>query len=751
VTKQKPAAHKFSKTLELKAHEYVKEENKKLLLAPLQSLSIFAAAAGIVALIFEVIYFSEHSTQLYISRVTSIAVAFFMLIISNTKLGKNHPTLFVHILLLSIIMSFGVMIYLEPKTVVFNSHIISLIIFTAALFLSWEVSNQIVVAVYYNIVFITSIVLSSTPSALPHLIESVVLLLIISVIAVVASYINYRLRHDSFLKAYEVQLSEKKYRNLFENSAEGIFQISSKGKLEIVNPAFTKMLGYQNDDEITKVNFIDNLFKRKADWELLSKLLEKQGKVRNYRVLFNKKDGTEITVRLNVRLNYDEEMGGTVYEGSMQDITQQVQAEMERQKALDALRHEKMKSDIAARKAQQESSYKTKFLANMSHEVRTPMNSVMGFLTLIENDLFESKEELKGFARDAKMAAESLLDIINNILDISKIEAGKMELDEVDFSIHEEIHKVFSIIGQAAKQKGIFLESEIDEKLPSIIFGDSTRYRQIILNLVNNAVKFTDEGKVSVKVLVNSISGFDVEIKTIIEDTGHGIPSDRISLLFEPFVQVRNKKGTKEGTGLGLVIAKEFVKLMGGEIDVESKVGSGSRFYFTVKMRLKGETDVIEGTPTDESTELLNEIILIDEAKTENSHTETSLQKKILLVEDNPISQNLELKILREVGYNVEAVSSGQEAIDAVESGLFKLVLMDVEMNDMDGLTATKKIRSIPGSIGKIPIIAVTAHSSMKDREKCLAAGMNDYIAKPINIHFLKLTIDQWLNTSPNE
>lgn len=199
------------------------------------------------------------------------------------------------------------------------------------------------------------------------------------------------------------------------------------------------------------------------------------------------------------------------------------------------------------------------------------------------------------------------------------------------------------------------------------------------------------------------------------------------------------------------MIAKEFVKLMGGEIDVESKVGSGSRFYFTVKMRLKGETDVIEGTPTDESTELLNEIILIDEAKTENSHTETSLQKKILLVEDNPISQNLELKILREVGYNVEAVSSGQEAIDAVESGLFKLVLMDVEMNDMDGLTATKKIRSIPGSIGKIPIIAVTAHSSMKDREKCLAAGMNDYIAKPINIHFLKLTIDQWLNTSPNE
>lgn len=749
MAKEKTSTHKFSKTLELKVHQYVKEENKKLLLAPLQSLSIFAAAAGIVALIFEVIYFSEHSTQLYVSRVSSIVVAFLMLIISNTKLGRNYPTLFVHILLLSIIMSFGVMIYLEPKTVIFNSHVISLIIFTAALFLSWEVSNQIVVAVYYNIVFLTSIVLSSSPNALPHLIESVVLLLIISVIAVVASYINYRLRHDSFLKAYEVQLSEKKYRNLFENSAEGIFQITAKGKLETVNPAFVKMLGYQNDDEIKRINFIDNLFKRKADWELLSKLLEKQGKVRNYRVLFNKKDSSEITVRLNVRMNNDEESDGIFYEGSMQDITQQVQAENERQKALDALRHEKMRSDIAARKAQQESSYKTKFLANMSHEVRTPMNSVMGFLTLIENDLFESKDELKSFAGDAKMAAESLLDIINNILDISKIEAGKMELDESDFDLKDEIHKVFSIVGQAAKQKGILLEREIDDRLPDVIFGDSTRYRQIVLNLINNAVKFTDEGKVSIKVIVNSISGFDIEIKTIIEDTGHGIPSDRINLLFEPFVQVRNKKGMKEGTGLGLVIAKEFVKLMGGEIDVESKVGSGSKFYFTVKMRLKGSVDIVESDVKVEE-EIEPTVIFLEDNEHIAKPKEVESQKKILLVEDNPISQNLELKILREVGYNVEAVSSGQEAIEAVETGMFKLVLMDVEMNDMDGLTATRKIREIPGELGKIPIVAVTAHSSMKDREKCLASGMNDYIAKPINIHFLKLTIDQWLNTSLN-
>ncbi|MCX7798141.1 MAG: ATP-binding protein [Melioribacter sp.] len=732
-----------SKTLELKVQGFIKEENKKQLLSPFRSLATFTAAAGIVALIFEVLYFSEHSVQLYISRVASVLIAFILLIVSNSKFGKNHPVLLVHILLLSIVASFGVMTYLEPHTLVFNSHIISLIIFTAALFLSWEVKNQIIVAIYYNLVFIASIIFNNPSiSSIPNMIESIVLVLIISVMAIVASYINYRLRHEALLKSYEVILSEKKFRNLFENSTEGIFQILPSGKFTAVNPAFVKLIGYTNEDDVYKLNFIDDLFKRKADWDLLHKLLEKQGKVRNYRVHFQKKDGSEITVRINIRISYDEDEDITYYEGSVQDITQQVQAENERQKALEALRQEKLKSDIAAQKAQQESSYKSKFLANMSHEVRTPMNSVMGFLTLIENDLFESKEELKSFARDARLAAESLLDIINNILDISKIEAGKMELDINEFNIRDEIHKVYSIMGQAARQKGIELEEEVDHEIPEKIYGDSTRYRQIVLNLVGNAVKFTDEGKVKITVKLNSRTINTVEILTSVEDTGHGIPPEKIPFLFEPYVQVRSKKDKKEGTGLGLVIAKEFVKLMGGDIKVESKPGLGSKFYFNAFFRLsppdKIEEEKIETPLAKESQK--EELVIEDAKKFEQK------KKKLLLVEDNPISQNLETKILREVGYDVDAVSNGQDAIDAIKTGQYDLVLMDIEMTDMDGITATKKIREIPGDIGKIPIIAVTAHSSMKDREKCLAAGMNDYIAKPINIHFLKLTIDQWLN-----
>jgi PAS domain S-box-containing protein len=548
------------------------------------------------------------------------------------------------------------------------------------------------------------------------------------------------------MKSFQVSQSEKKFRNLFENSAEGIFQFTREGKFLIVNSALSKLLGYSNEDDIRKSSLSTDIFKRKGDWELLSKLLEKQGRVRNYRVPFKKKDGTEITIRMNVRITDEDDDGLIFYEGSLQDITQQVQAEIEKQKALDALRQEKVKSDSAAKKAQQESSFKSKFLASMSHEVRTPMNSVMGFLTLIENDLFESKEELKSFSRDARLAAESLLDIINNILDISKIEAGKMELDEIEFNLRDEISKAISIIGQTVKSKGLQLETGIDKAIPERIYGDPTRYRQIILNLLSNAIKFTEQGKITLLVAVKTITDSTIELITTIQDTGSGIPSDKLSMLFEPYIQVKSKKSAKEGTGLGLVISKEFIRLMHGEINVESKVGFGSKFIFTVMMKLyAGAKFVVPVTEQDrEPSEETEQTI--ETAK--GQKPDETVRKRLLLVEDNPISQNLEVKILREVGYDVEAVSNGLDAIEAVKTGTFNVVLMDVEMTEMDGITATQKIRELSGAVSKVPIIAVTAHSSMKDRERCITAGMDDYIAKPINIHFLKITIDQWLNTN---
>ena len=748
-TNQKNKAHivNAKRAIEAKRSEQIKEESSHSLIEPFKALAFFTSAAGIIALVFEVRFFFEYSTLIYTSRLSSVLIAFILLLMTNTRYGKKHPVILVHVLLLSIIMSFGIMIYLIPRTLIFNSHLISLILFIAALFLSWDVTNQIIVAIYYNLVFALSIIFNSrTIYILPNMLESVILVIVISIMAIAASYINSRLRHEAILRSFEMKLSEKKFRNIFENSAEGIFQFNLDGKFITVNPSFIKMLGYAFEDEVVKMNLANDFFRRKGDWELLLKLLDKQGKVKNYRVLMTKKDGSEITVRMNVRVNLDEETNLNYFEGSCQDITQQVIAENERQKALEALRQEKLKADIAAKKAQQESNYKSKFLANMSHEVRTPMNSISGFLTLIENDLYENSEELKDFARDARLAAESLLDIINNILDISKIEAGKMELDVVEFSLREEVQKAFSIIGQNAKQKSLLLEQKFDDEIPETLYGDPTRYRQIILNLLSNAVKFTDEGKIAVEAKCVNKTDEWIEITTMVEDTGHGIASEKIPLLFEPYVQVKNKKSKKEGTGLGLVISREFVKLMNGDINVESKIGIGSKFMFTVKMKLNAEA-VIERTVPAEIMEAAGESGIVGNAAVKEQKPDQPVKKKILLVEDNPISQNLELKILREVGYEVDAVSSGHEAIESIKSGMFDLVLMDVEMTDMDGITATKKIRELDGAERKIPIIAVTAHSSMKDREKCLSAGMDDYIAKPINIHFLKLTIDQWLNT----
>ncbi|MFA7419714.1 MAG: ATP-binding protein [Melioribacteraceae bacterium] len=740
------ASNKIKNSIEFRRFEYFKEESKKALIAPFQALAKFTSVAGLVAMVFEVRYFHKQSLWIYSSRLSAILIAFILLVISYSKVGKKHPVVLVHILLFAIVSSFGVMIYLIPDTLIFNSQIISLIIFVAALFLSWDVTNQIIVAIYYNLVFAVSILMSNRNIfILPNMVESVVLVSIISIMAVVASYINYRLRHEAVVKNFEISFSEKKFRTLVENSAEGIFQFTAEGKFLTVNPALLKLLGFSSEEEIKKYSLPNDIFKRIGDWELLSKLVEKQGKVRNYRVPFKKKDGSEITVRMNVRINDDEQNVQDMYEGSLQDITQQVQAEMEKQKALDALRIEKIKSDTSAKKAQQESHFKSKFLASMSHEVRTPMNSVMGFLTLIENDLFESKEELKGFARDAHLAAESLLDIINNILDISKVESGKMELDESGFDLRDEINKAVSIIGQTVKTKGLGLELQLDPSIPNLLYGDPTRVRQIIINLLGNAVKFTEHGKISIDIKTKAKDDQFIELQFTIADTGPGIPSDKVNLLFEPFMQIKGKKAAKEGSGLGLMIVKEFVRLMDGEIRVESKVGLGSKFIFTIKLKLNPTLAKERVVSVSENENLETPSQEAQEIKTPEPLVETSKKKKLLLVEDNPISQNLEAKILREVGYDIEAVSSGTEAIEAVKTGIFNLVLMDVEMTDMDGITATQKIRELAGPYSKIPIIAVTAHSSMKDRERCLNSGMDDYIAKPINIHFLKITIDQWL------
>lgn len=269
------------------------------------------------------------------------------------------------------------------------------------------------------------------------------------------------------------------------------------------------------------------------------------------------------------------------------------------------------------------------------------------------------------------------------------------------------------------------------------------------------------------------------KIKVVITDTGRGMPKEKLPLLFKPYSQIKEKKWNRvEGTGLGLMICKEFITLMKGDIDVQSDEGIGTKVQFTAQLKkVKDQVTTSTILPKEEPKTVLHELpdIQADKfhfGKVDNLHDKEDIEmkeqpqkkfeikltkengdaqskiskKRLLLVEDNPISQKVEMKLLRDSGYHVDAVGNGFDAIDAVKNGEFDLVLMDIEMPGMDGLTATQKIRELGINAAEIPIIAVTAHSSMKDREKCLTAGMDDYIAKPININFMKITIDQWLN-----
>ncbi|MCK5086043.1 MAG: response regulator [Melioribacteraceae bacterium] len=590
-----------------------------------------------------------------------------------------------------------------------------------------------------------------------------------------------------------------KFKDFMDHYPDGFFQTSLDGQFLYANQSFAKMLGYDSRNDLMKLKVIDDIYLYADERKELLKLLERQRRVKNYKLKLKKKDGSEIVVKLNDRLVTDEDDKPLYYEGSIQDITQQVKIEDEKKKELDSLRAEKKKAVSEVSTAVYTSNVKSQFLASMSHEIKTPINSIVGFLTLVEQELFQSEEELKDFAQNARVSADSLLEIINNILDISKIEAGKIELDDVEFDLKEEVEKAKSILTPVALEKELKINISVDENIVSPLIGDPTRYRQVLVNLLSNAVKNSEKGEVEIKVEQLKKTEATLEVKTSVIDIGIGIPKEKLPLLFKPYTQIKGKKWDKKGgTGLGLMISKEFVNLMGGDISISSEEGKGTQVNFTVRLKHKKDflvpkeilekdekqekpDTVIESTgekteleipetvvdSTDEpkkSIETKHEEVIekieestdtdpdaneeVDSSKKEEGLPENGIvgrKKRLLLVEDNPISQKVELKLLTESGYSVEAVSNGFDAIEAVKTNTFHLVLMDIEMADMDGLEATQKIRDLDPPASKIPIIAVTAHSSMKDRDKCLAAGMDDYIAKPININFMKMTIDQWL------
>lgn len=511
----------------------------------------------------------------------------------------------------------------------------------------------------------------------------------------------------------ELLESELRFRTIVEMAPDAIFIADQKGNFIEVNEAACKQLKYAREQllALRVFDIISPSIAYRASWRLEN--LENGDN--SYESWHVQSDGNQLPVELNIRkitLN-----GSPAMLGIARDITERKQVEM-------ALREAKEEAEAAT-------EAKSEFLANMSHEIRTPLNAVIGLTELLcRSDL---SEEQRDYIETIKSSGNSLLSVINDILDFSKIDSGKIELESQPFGIEGCVGESLDLIAIEASKKGLHLGYSINPEVPGTVIGDPTRLRQILINLLGNAVKFTDKGEVVVEISARVLSGNNYEAHFAIKDTGIGIPEERIGQLFQPFSQVDASTTRRYGgTGLGLAISKRLVEMMGGRIWAESEVGKGSTFHFIIpieatKIRPVNRRNITEQHQIELQTDLKSDQLP---------------PLRILLAEDNPVNQKVALKMLRMIGYEADVAANGIEVLQALEHRLYDVVLMDVQMPELDGIEAAKRI--CERWHDRPRIIAITAYALKGDMDRCLNAGMDDYISKPIRLEELRSKLVKW-------